>query len=581
MNAIIGLGDLLMEADLPPPQRRLLSGITEASHVLLQLINNVLDMSKLEGQRMVLESLPLSLQELVAETVRMFQNDADGRGLALVVRIDPALPKQHRGDRVRIRQILLNLLGNAVKFTPQGSVILTLSRSTEPVGVQVSVQDTGIGMSDETRLRIFERFAQADESTTRRFGGSGLGTTISKELVELMGGWISVQSTLGQGSTFRFFLPLPELDETESASNTMAEPGPALPQGENFANALPPLNILVAEDQELNRELMALRLGQWGCHVVLARDGSEALACCLDPGSRLDAVLMDIHMPGMDGLEATSRLREQERMQGRPPLPVFALTASVSPEEQRRQLQAGCTAVLAKPVDFTHLARLLHSVGGNKGDPSDHPAASPGESASPGGPVDLNLQRGVAAWGDEGALLRALGRFVEEGPALLEGLRTDWEQARWDQVRARVHALRGTSANLGADALAASAGRLEKRWHQPEDLGSSGSELDELAQRFESLARQVRRHAEQPPQTRVSPLSAPPQDMLGLLQRLERHYALGELDDVSLERLKALLPTDLGHQLQRRIEAFDFDTALGIIRNLLDTHGSAQPYSPG
>ena len=344
MNAIMGVVGLLAKTSLSPEQDKYVQIFRRAGDNLLNLINDILDLSKVEASQLELERTGFSLKDHLEKVMEMVAAQAHEKGLTLVWEIAPNVPTDLIGDPTRLRQVLLNLLGNAIKFTQSGEVSLRVapdnSDSSISTALRFTVSDTGIGISGEKLDQVFERFTQADSSTTRRFGGSGLGLTISKRLVELMGGRIWVESELGQGSVFAFTVPL----EIWAAANRSA----AVSIGTGPEPPLPALRILLAEDSPDNRTITMAYLKDTPYRVEIAATG--AAACEKFTKGNYDLVLMDWQMPVMDGLTATRTIRAWEQANDRPPIPIIALTASALKGDREKCLAAGCTAFLAKPI---------------------------------------------------------------------------------------------------------------------------------------------------------------------------------------------------------------------------------------
>src|SRR2546423_1191371 len=355
MNAIIGIADLLAKTQLSPEQSKYVQIFRRAGDNLLHLIDDILDLSKVETSQIELERTEFSLNDLLEKVTEMVAIRADEKGLALVCEIAPKVPTDLIGDPTRLRQVLLNLLGNAIKFTESGEVVLRVTSdaaSTVPGALQFMVSDTGIGIAGEKLGAVFERFTQADSSTTRRYGGSGLGLTISKRLVELMGGRIWVESEVGKGRVFSFNVPL---EIWQGADRRMAVPigaGPELP--------LPALRILLVEDSPDNRTITVAYMKDTPYRVDIAENGAIALEKFI--AGHYDLVLMDRQMPVMDGLTATRAIREWEQAHHRPLTPIVALTAAALKGDQEQCLAAGCTAYLSKPIKQEVLLRAIEEL---------------------------------------------------------------------------------------------------------------------------------------------------------------------------------------------------------------------------
>ena len=343
MNAIMGIADLLAKTTLSSEQDKYVQIFRRAGDNLLNLINDILDLSKVEASQLELERTGFSLNDHLEIVTEMVTARAHEKGLTLVCEIAPNVPTDLIGDPTRLRQVLLNLLGNAIKFTQSGEVSLRVALDADssiPTALLFTITDTGIGIPREKLGQVFERFMQADSSTTRRFGGSGLGLTISKRLVELMGGRIWVESEVGAGSIFAFAVPF----EIRVAANWPA----TVPIGTSPELPLPPLHILLAEDSPDNCMITMAYLENTPYLIEIAETG--AIACEMFAAGHYDLVLMDRQMPIMDGLTATRAIRTWELANGRSPTPIIALTASALKGDREMCLAAGCTAFLTKPI---------------------------------------------------------------------------------------------------------------------------------------------------------------------------------------------------------------------------------------
>jgi len=343
MNAIVGIADLLAKTPLNPEQDKYVQIFRRAGDNLLNLINDILDLSKVEASQLELERTGFSVKDHLEKVTEMVAGRAREKGLALVCEIAPNVPADLVGDPTRLRQVLINLLGNAIKFTESGEVALRVAPdadSSVPTALRFTVSDTGIGIPSEKLGQVFEPFTQADSSTTRRFGGSGLGLTISKRLVELMGGRIWAESTVGKGSVFAFAVPF--------ESWAAADRPTAAPAGTGFNAPLPALRILLAEDSPDNCTITMAYLEDTPYRVEIAENGAIAFERFV--AGHYDLVLMDRQMPIMDGLTATRTIRAWEQANDRLPTPIIALTASALKRDREMCLAAGCTAFLTKPI---------------------------------------------------------------------------------------------------------------------------------------------------------------------------------------------------------------------------------------
>ncbi len=343
MNGILGMARLLLDEPLLPGQRDRLDTLTASAEALLVLLDDILDLSRLEAGRVEYQAAPFHLRSVVASLMALMAGRADGKDLQVTADLDPGVPDWVRGDAGRLRQILINLVGNAVKFTAAGRVSLHVAAAGD--GLVFTVADTGIGIDPAAQARLFEPFFQADSSVSRRFGGTGLGLAICKRLVEAQGGEIGVDSEPGKGSRFHVRLPYPP------AAAPAAVPAAERPP-------LPPLSILLAEDNPVNRKVAIALLSRWGHRVETAEDGRAAVAAAARGG--FDVVLMDMRMPDMDGLAATAAIRRLDP--SRADVPIIALTANAMDGDAERCRAAGMDAHVAKPIDTAHLLDTIAAV---------------------------------------------------------------------------------------------------------------------------------------------------------------------------------------------------------------------------
>jgi PAS domain S-box-containing protein len=456
MNGIIGMTALALGTELTPDQADCLNSVRTSAESLLTILNDVLDFSKIESRKLELESVPMRLGEVIGDALKPLSIRAGEKGLELAWAIAPDAPPQIVGDPVRLKQIITNLVGNAIKFTDRGHVRVSVREDTRGDGctkLRFSVSDTGIGIAADKHGAIFEAFRQADGSTTRRFGGTGLGLTISSTLVQLMGGRIWVDSAPGTGSTFHFTAAFGLAEGAMAESDdirkipmpqaTSADPG-AAPQPAPLAPPSRAMRVLVAEDNVVNQRVAGGLLTRRGHTVTIATNGLEAVDA-IDRGT-FDVVLMDVQMPEMGGFEATAAIRARERERGGH-LRIVAMTAHAMNGDRERCIAAGMDGYIPKPLD----PRLLYTV--VEQDPA-HPHTAAGAVDRP-----ALLER---LGGDEQLLSDVIQIFLDDCPTRLEAIRAAVSERHAERIRKEAHALKGAAGNLSATGLFEAAQTLER-----------------------------------------------------------------------------------------------------------------------
>jgi len=351
MNGVLGMLDLALDTPLADDQRDYLDTARQSADALMGIINDILDLSKIEAGRLDIHPEDFSLTEFLRQSTQMFTHRCQTKGLRFILDLDPALPERVHGDALRLRQVLTNLLGNAVKFTDTGSVTLMV-HPDERGHIRFKVRDTGIGIPPEKQQGIFEAFTQADGSITRRFGGTGLGLTISERLVRMMSGSLSVHSDIGQGSEFAFAIPLPAASAPADAGEMPASKGSPARKG---------LRILLAEDNPINGKLAQTLLTKAGHSVATVGTGRQAIEALAD--ADYDLILMDMQMPDLDGIQATLAIRAEEIAQGKVRLPIVALTANAYESDRQSCLAAGMDDFLTKPLRRDELLATIARLG--------------------------------------------------------------------------------------------------------------------------------------------------------------------------------------------------------------------------
>jgi PAS domain S-box-containing protein len=495
MNGVIGMLQLLLETDLTPQQREFAGVIDDSGRTLLALIDDILDLSKIEAQKIALEHVDFDPRGALEEVVRTLRGPADAKGLALNLRTAPGIPGVLNGDPIRLRQVLINLTANAIKFTERGEVaveVLLESRESAKATLLFSVADTGIGIRPDQGAALFSPFVQADTSTTRKYGGTGLGLSIARHLVELMGGKIGFRGRAGGGTTFWFtaVFDIPSQPALVSGPRAIQAANGRAVRPRRLAHARQGARILVAEDDRTNQRVLLGQLEVLGYQSHAVASGAEALAA-LQRG-KYDLVLMDCQMPQMDGFEATRRMREL----GGPDIPVVAVTADAMAGDRERCIREGMNDYLSKPVEMRQLAEVLakwlpQCAPRESSPPVGLPAAEPEKPAFDEivFEEELLLSRLV---GDRSLARQVLRAFVEDFPSQLNNLRKSVDEADAPAAALHAHALRGAAATVSAGSLRALAQAME-RAGKAGRLDDFGQLLPRAAGEFERLKLALRR----------------------------------------------------------------------------------------
>ncbi len=446
MNGVLGMMEVLEAEGVREGQARTVATMRESAQALLRIIDDVLDFSKIEAGGLELEETPFSLTGLVDSVVATFRPQAERKGLSLVAAVAPGSTDVLLGDPTRVRQILFNLLGNALKFTERGGAMIRAR--TEPMGdgrahVVLTVSDTGIGMNEAEQARLFQPFSQADSSTTRRYGGTGLGLSIVRRLAQLMGGDVTVESAPGAGSTFTVILELmaAPADSPLVDLPVVEQPTDALPTSPRVAGN----SVLVVDDHPINREVLVRQLQALGVGADSAADGREGVKAW--SAGRYAIVFADVHMPQMDGFEMTAEIRRLEAANGRPRTPIVAVTANAMAGEDERCRAAGMDGYLSKPVGLPRLRATLQRWLRGAGD--DAPAIDPAV-------LDPWLQ------GDEAARRDLLAKFSRSASESRHDIETAMAAGDLAALAAAAHRLKGSALAVGARALGDAAQTLER-----------------------------------------------------------------------------------------------------------------------
>ena len=468
IHAVIGLTDAALNTALSAEQRDYLETVQESADTLLNIINDILDFSKIEARKLHLESIDFDLGDVVQSTMRTMSATAKAKGLGLDLDFDAGVARVVKGDPARLRQILVNLVGNAVKFTDRGGVLITVSPGDPDDGASMvlfEVRDTGPGMDQDRLTGIFEEFRQSDDSISRKYGGSGLGLSISKQLVEMMGGRIWAESEPGAGSVFSFTAALPPGE----AANIVYAPSP-------LAAAAPSrsLDVLLVEDNLINVKVGQAYLRRMGHRCTVASNGMDAARALSE--KNFDVVLMDLEMPEMDGFETTRRIRAGEAGEAGKDVAIVALTAHAVADYKLRCLAAGMDDYISKPVNFLEMSTILERIAGaGKVPPPASPQDAPGSAAI----LDPNAALDRLD-GDQDLFREIIANFLADLPAKIGQMRTAVAGADLPKLRLISHNIKSNALTIGAGQCAAQAAKLE-------DAARDGlrEQIAELAQQTE------------------------------------------------------------------------------------------------
>jgi signal transduction histidine kinase/CheY-like chemotaxis protein/HPt (histidine-containing phosphotransfer) domain-containing protein len=472
MNGLLGMLDIVLDSRLQPDQRDHLETAQRCSYSLLALLNDILDLSKIEAGKMMLENIPFDVRTLLEDCVKSYHGAATQKKIGLHFEVDLSAPTQILGDPLRLRQVAANLLSNAVKFTDRGWVCLRLgaqphTAETEAgshVNMILEVSDTGPGIEAEKLPFIFDKFTQADGSITRKYGGTGLGLAITRRLTGIQGGQVQVESKVGKGSTFTVTIPC------EPVKTPPSEPAQRRREFTARQGAASAARVLLVEDNLVNQKVVMAILRKHGFDIDVANDGREALAKLEAGGGDYHLVLMDIQMPVLDGLETTRAIRRDPRWQN---LPIIAMTAHAMNGDRERCLQAGMNAYISKPVQPAHLVSMvethLHS-------------RAPEAPAHPASAIDRVLIDRLMQ-GDSGMVNDLLRVFLQLAPERLERLETAAHQADGDTLAAEVKNIAAGAEQLTSRGLGECAQRIEQ--------AAARGDFEGVKQDLETLRREI------------------------------------------------------------------------------------------
>jgi two-component system, sensor histidine kinase and response regulator len=601
MNAIMGLTTLTLKTDLSPSQREYLLLVRDSSHLLLGIINDILDFTKIEAGRMEIETVDFTLDSVIDRVANLFREKAAEKGIHMTYEIEPEVPGALRGDGFRIGQILINLVSNAIKFTPEGEIAVRVrvDRDGEPLGAHqvpliISVRDSGIGIAQEKLDTLFLPFIQADGSITRKYGGTGLGLSISQRLATLMNGRIWVKSRPGQGATFYLSIVLERCDgegypggSSRGGSRRQSMP-PAPPAGTASDSAMGisgirGARVLLVEDNRINSQVATALLGQMGLIVDVAEDGGRAVAMLEAAADRsgpfYDAVLMDIQMPVMDGYQATRILRKHPALAQ---LPIIAMTAHALKGTREACFAAGMNDYVTKPIDEADLhAALIRWIRPDRGTHREYsrepiePAETVWEGMPAGIPgIDLDAGLGQVR-GNTGLFRDLLRSFLKTFGGAADTLKAHMEENRMEAARRLIHSIKGVSGNIGALELCRLAEELEGALREGQAVATDAM-FRELKRVVASLGQldlreknRNRDHAAGTGSVQAAPIL---REMVLLLKRSSsraRH---------SFRELKGLLSEDPSlsehlASLECAMHELDSDRALGVLSRIAEVLG--------
>lgn len=494
MNGVIGMTQLALETDLSEEQSHYLTTSVRSAETLLKIINDILDFSKIEAKKLEFDPIDFGLRQSITDVIELMGRSSGDKGLQIFSDVEADIPDALYGDSGRLRQIILNLMGNAIKFTASGKVELRVkldSRTNERIVLRFEVEDTGIGIPEERQESIFEAFSQVDGSTTRKYGGTGLGLAICAQLVEMMQGRIWVESKLGSGSCFKFTTCL----ERARNGTSVSQPHPS---DESIANGQiatqqakeqTALRILLAEDNVVNQEVARIILSKKGHTVIPVCDGKQAVE--MYQSDRFDIVLMDVQMPEMDGFEATYAIRAIEGASGKH-VPIVAMTANAMQGDRELCINSGMDDYIAKPINAKELLRIIEGFAPS----AEHNHDSQAKRSEAVSPVDWgeameNLE------GDSALLIRLIGLFLQDSDRLMAELVQAIETCDGEKLGRVAHTLKGASSNISATAINLLAKSIEAHV-QAEDFESAGRHIPELQNEIGLLSSLLEQKSEEP-----------------------------------------------------------------------------------
>jgi signal transduction histidine kinase/CheY-like chemotaxis protein len=567
MNSVIGFLSLSLEdKNLSTTVKKYITTAYNSSKLLLRIINDILDISKLESGKVEIDISKFNLPRLVREVLSTIEIKAHEKMLKLELDIHPSLFNCRLSDSSRLRQILLNLIGNAIKFTHEGSVIIAIEPTKEDDIVHFSVKDTGIGIPQERINLIREPFTQVDASTTRQFGGTGLGTSIAKQLVELLGGEMWIESELGVGSTFHFTIKMTSTECSSSCFSDCEEHGPAgeviLPQSPRS------FDILIAEDIPANIELLSIRLNQQGHNITVTENGRLALEQYKK--KNFDLILMDVQMPIMDGLEATRQIRLLELESGSH-ISIIALTASILKEDRKKCIDAGMDIVVGKPIEFNILFDTMEKIvpaerGMNQNKMrldfnTDNSIVIPQIDG-----VDAEL--GLKTWQNKSVYIKTLLNFAKDYVNIADQLEILINKNKLEDAYHLTHSVKGIAGNLAVNKVTKVVTALDKLLKEKQ-ISKTKPLLDELTREMHAFSSSIQILQEKK-KNEIIKKEADPKQIKELLDQLRIALGKGDPDPAELviEKLETFLDVNELQPIAEALDNFDFKKAMNLTHQL-------------
>lgn len=557
MNAIIGFIDVVLEGDLDDKHRKHLGTVRNSAKDLHNILNDILDVAKLEEGKVKLENVPFSVQNVMSHVVRTFEMGAKHKGIQLILRISPNLPQRFLGDSLRLKQILMNLMGNALKFTDSGSITIAVEQ-LEANKLQFIIRDTGIGIAKDKLAHVFDNFNQADTSISRKYGGTGLGTTISKSLVELMGGEIWLESDIEVGSTFYFTICITPTDEMALEEHFAIDT--------SLLKTLKPLQILVAEDVEQNAELLRIRLEALGHNITWAVNGLKAVEAF--PSKAFDIVLMDIQMPIMDGLQAATEIH---KLPNGNTTPIIALTASVLHEDRKACFDAGMDGFVSKPIDFnelfTEMEKLLNRSFPLNDSKIDNISSLIDQVEIP----YIDMQRGINTWGNNHVYIANLKQFAQRHQTSMLQIKTAINELDFEKGLSFLHALKGTTGNLALTELYRKL-EIMNDYFKCHNIEAAKEHIAILTQTFDRSLLLIEELIQPIDDTNLYSMTTK-QEALQQITHLHLLFEQCELDENVLKNLMHQLPSlntpdEMSSKLRFAVGDFDFEMAITVLSDI-------------